>query len=161
LKAAACICAARPRIGKSTALAVAGSVWGGGEHGGYVRPWRATANGLEGVALGYCDALLCLDELAQISARDAGEVAYMLANGAGKSRSARDGSVRPAARWRVLFLSSGEIGLADKVAGTGAGSALQPGSRFASSTFRPIRAPVSGCSNSFTGSLQRKRWRRI
>jgi putative DNA primase/helicase len=114
-------------IGKSTALAVAGSVWGGGEPGGYVRSWRATANGLEGVALGHCDALLCLDELAQISARDAGEVAYMLANGAGKSRSARDGSARRAARWRVLFLSSGEIGLADKVAEDGRGKRLAAG----------------------------------
>lgn len=101
--------------GKSTALAVAGSVWGGGQTGGYVRSWRATANGLEGVAVAHCDALLCLDELAQISAREAGEVAYLLANGSGKSRSARDGAARRAARWRVLFLSSGEIGLADKV----------------------------------------------
>ena len=98
---------------------MAGSAWGGGEPGGYVRSWRATANGLEGVALGHCDALLCLDELAQVAARDAGEVAYMLANGAGKSRSARDGSARRAARWRVLFLSSGEIGLSDKVAEDG------------------------------------------
>jgi len=105
--------------GKSTALAVAGSVWGGGEPGGYVRSWRATANGLEGVALGHCDALLCLDELSQLASREAGEVAYMLANGAGKSRSARDGTARRAARWRVLFLSSGEIGLADKVAEDG------------------------------------------
>ena len=101
--------------GKSTALAVAGSVWGGGQTGGYVRSWRATANGLEGVAVAHCDALLCLNELAQISAREAGEVAYLLANGSGKSRSARDGAARRAARWRVLFLSSGEIGLADKV----------------------------------------------
>lgn len=114
-------------IGKSTALAVAGSAWGGGEPGGYVRSWRVTANGLEGVALGHCDALLCLDELAQISARDAGEVAYMLANGAGKSRSARDGSARRAARWRVLFLSSGEIGLSDKVAEDGRGKRLSAG----------------------------------
>ena len=49
--------------GKSTALAVAGSVWGGGETGGYVRSCGATANGLEGVAMGACDLLLCLDEL--------------------------------------------------------------------------------------------------
>ena len=34
--------------GKSTALIVAGSVWGGGGTGGYVRSWRTTANGLEG-----------------------------------------------------------------------------------------------------------------
>jgi hypothetical protein len=98
---------------------MAGSVWGGGEPGGYVRSWRATANGLEGVALGHCDALLCLDELSQVAARDAGEVAYMLAKGSGKSRSGRDGAARRAARWRVLFLSSGEIGLADKVAEDG------------------------------------------
>ena len=70
--------------------------------------WRASR-------VAHCDALLCLDELAQISAREAGEVAYLLANGSGKSRSARDGAARRAARWRVLFLSSGEIGLADKV----------------------------------------------
>jgi putative DNA primase/helicase len=113
--------------GKSTALAVAGSVWGGGEPGGYVRSWRATANGLEGVALGHCDALLCLDELGELGAGDAGDVAYMLANGVGKSRSTRDGSVRRAARWRLLFLSSGEIGLAEKAAETGNGRRLAPG----------------------------------
>jgi uncharacterized protein (DUF927 family) len=105
--------------GKSTALHVAGSVWGGGDANGYVRSWRATANGLEGVALGHSDTLLCLDELSQLAARDAGEAAYMLANGAGKSRSTRDGSARKPAKWRVLFLSSGEIGLADKVAEDG------------------------------------------
>jgi uncharacterized protein (DUF927 family) len=113
--------------GKSTALAVAGSVWGGGGPGGYVRSWRATANGLESVALGHCDALLCLDELAQIAPKDAGEAAYMLANGSAKSRSRRDGSARTAARWRVLFLSSGEIGLADKVAEDGRGTRLAAG----------------------------------
>jgi putative DNA primase/helicase len=113
--------------GKSTALAVAGSAWGGGEPGGYVRSWRATANGLEGVALGHCDALLCLDELAQLAAREAGEVAYMLANGSGKSRSARDGSARRPAHWRLLFLSSGEIGLADKVMEDGRRRSLAAG----------------------------------
>jgi uncharacterized protein (DUF927 family) len=108
-------------IGKTTALAIAGSVWGGGEPSGYVRSWRATSNGLESVALGHCDTLLCLDEIAQVSSKDAGEVAYMLANGSGKSRSARDGSGRRSARWRLLFLSSGELGLADKVAEDGRG----------------------------------------
>jgi len=105
--------------GKTTALAVAGSVWGGGEPGGYVRSWRATANGLEGIALAHCDALLCLDEMGQLPAKDAGEVAYMLANGSGKSRATREGGARRAGRWRSLFLSSGEVGLADKVAENG------------------------------------------
>jgi uncharacterized protein (DUF927 family) len=113
--------------GKSTALYVAGSVWGGGDANGFVRSWRATANGLEGVALGHSDTFLCLDEISQLPAKDAGEVAYMLANGSGKSRSARDGAARKAAKWRVLFLSSGEIGLADKVAEDGRGKRVAAG----------------------------------
>jgi hypothetical protein len=76
-------------VGKTTALHVAGSAWGGGDTTGYIRSWRATANGLEGVALNHCDTLLCLDELSQVASRDAGEVAYMLANGAGKSEFPR------------------------------------------------------------------------
>ena len=113
--------------GKSTALHVAGSAWGGGSVTGFVRSWRATANGLEGVAQGHCDTLLCLDELSQLQARDAGEAAYMLANGSGKSRSARDGSARRPASWRVMFLSSGEIGLSDKIAEDGRGKKTAAG----------------------------------
>ncbi len=94
---------------------------------GFVRSWRATANGLEGVALGHSDTLLCLDELSQLAAKDAGEAAYMLGNGSGKSRSSRDGSARRAAKWRVMFLSSGEISLADKVAEDGRGRRLAAG----------------------------------
>jgi putative DNA primase/helicase len=113
--------------GKSTALHVGGSPWGGGDTNGYVRSWRATANGLEGVALSHSDTLLCLDELSQLAAKDAGEAAYMLANGAGKSRSTRDGSARRQAKWRAVFLSSGEIGLADKVAEDGRGKRIAAG----------------------------------
>jgi uncharacterized protein (DUF927 family) len=64
---------------------------------------------------------LCLDELSQVPAREAGEVAYMLGNGSGKSRSSREGYARPAASWRTLFLSSGELSLADKIAEDGRG----------------------------------------
>jgi len=106
-------------IGKTTALRLGGSVWGGGGLSGYIRTWRATANGLEGLAEMHCDALLCLDEMGQVNGREAGEVAYMLANGSGKSRAARDGSARRAARWRLLFLSTGELSLADKMTEAG------------------------------------------
>src|SRR5262249_46805279 len=82
---------------------------------GYLRQWRATANGLEGIAALHCDTLLCLDELSEVNPREAGNIAYMLANGQGKARARRDGSARPAFVWRVLFLSSGEITLVDKV----------------------------------------------
>ncbi len=103
-------------IGKTTALRVAGSVWGGSDAPlGYLRQWRATANGLESVAALHSDTLLALDEISQVTAREAGETAYMLANGQGKQRAGRDGSGRPPATWRILFLSSGEISLADKI----------------------------------------------
>lgn len=96
--------------GKSTALKVAASVWGRPDR--YCRNWRATANGLEGLATMHNDALLILDELSQIQAGEAGDAAYMLANGQGKARAGRSGETRQSARWRLLFLSAGEVSLA-------------------------------------------------
>lgn len=95
--------------GKSTALKVAASVWGA--PAGYVRMWRATANGLEGLAALHNDGVLILDELSQIDPREAGDAAYLLANGQGKVRATRTGTARQAARWRLLFLSAGEESL--------------------------------------------------
>ncbi len=45
----------------------------------------------------------------------AGEVAYMLANGQGKTRASRSGGGRPPLQWRILFLSTGEVTLSDKI----------------------------------------------
>lgn len=113
--------------GKTTALHVAGSAWGGGGIRDFIRTWRATSNGLEGIAALHCDALLCLDEIGQVDGRDAGQIAYMLANGQGKTRAGRSGETRPAAEWRLLFLSSGEISLADKIAEDGRGRRIAAG----------------------------------
>jgi len=102
--------------GKTTLLRCAGSVWGGSKNpSGYLQSWRATANGLEAVAAAHCDCLLCLDEMGQLDAREAGETAYMLANGIGKQRAGRTGAGRKPAEWRLILLSSGEITLADKM----------------------------------------------
>ena len=102
------------RTGKTTALRLAASVWGAPS--AFMRSWRATSNGLEGIACQFSDTLLPLDEMGQVDPKDLGDISYMLANGSGKSRSARDGSARPPAKWRLLFLSTGEIGLSDKAA---------------------------------------------
>jgi putative DNA primase/helicase len=102
--------------GKSTIQRVAVSVWGSPR---FLHSWRATANGLEGVAAACNGALLALDEIGEVSGRDAGAAAYMLANGTGKARANRAGGARAAARWRVMVLSSGEIALADKMAEAG------------------------------------------
>ena len=103
-------------LGKTTALRAAGSVWGGGGLRGWPRSWRTTDNALESVAAAHCDLLLCLDEMGEAPAETVAACAYALANGAGKGRAARDGGARRVAEWRVLFLSTGEEGLSDRLA---------------------------------------------
>ena len=103
-------------IGKTIVLAVAASIFGCKD---YLQRWRATVNGLEAIAATHNDALLILDEIGQVDAKEAGDVAYMLANGKGKHRANRHGGARPAATWRLLFFSSGEISLADHMQAVG------------------------------------------
>lgn len=43
----------------------------------------------------------------------------MLANGTGKARARQDGTARPTQNWRCLFLSTGELSLAEKIAADG------------------------------------------
>ena len=102
--------------GKTSALTVAGSVCGSPE---YLQRWRSTDNGLESTALSHCDAILTLGELKMIDARIAGESAYMLANGAAKVRANVSGGARSTAKWRLLFLSAGELSLAQHVTEAG------------------------------------------
>jgi len=99
--------------GKTTALKLAASVYGGAS---YLQRWRSTDNALEATAAQHSDSLLILDELAQIDPKTAGECAYMLANEQGKARATRGGTPRPRQVWRLLFLSAGELGLADHMA---------------------------------------------
>ena len=91
-------------------------MWGGPSH---VRPWRATDNGLESVCVLHNDNLLILDEVGQVSAAVLSECGYLIANGMGKTRSGKDSSLRKSHTWRLLFLSSGEIGFAEKLSEKG------------------------------------------
>lgn len=95
--------------GKSTALKVAASVWG--QPARYVRTWRATTNGLEGLAVLHNDGTLILDEIGQADPHAVGDAAYLLANGQGKARAGRNGFAKAAQHWRLLFLSAGEESL--------------------------------------------------
>jgi uncharacterized protein (DUF927 family)/5S rRNA maturation endonuclease (ribonuclease M5) len=99
--------------GKSTALLVGGSVLGGGGRNGFVQSWRSTANGLEAIAELHNDLTLFLDELAQVDAREASETAYLLGNGCGKARMSRNMVARKKLSWSLLFMSAGEVTLAD------------------------------------------------
>lgn len=102
--------------GKTTALQIAASVYGGPS---YVNNWRATANGLEGLFAVHNDTALVLDELAQVDPKSAGEIVYMAGNGGGKTRSDRKGDARQKKTWRTIFISAGEVGLAQHMLDAG------------------------------------------
>ncbi|MCQ8104121.1 DUF927 domain-containing protein [Methylomonas sp. SURF-2] len=91
--------------GKTTALIVGASVWGGED---FKRTWRATSNGLEGAAALLSDTCLCLDEISEAEPREVGAIVYSLGNGTGKTRANRIGSARHVHRWRLSLLSTGE-----------------------------------------------------
>jgi putative DNA primase/helicase len=102
-------------IGKTTCFLLAASVWGKGtekDPDSYMQKWRATSNGLEYQGEQHNDCTLILDELGQMDPGDAGNAAYMLADGMGKTRGKGAGGLRPKPTWRLLFLSSGELTLA-------------------------------------------------
>src|SRR5690606_33712284 len=94
--------------GKTTLLTIAGSVWGGGGNDGFVRNWRMTDNGAEGLIADHNDILLPLDELTLVAPEMAAELYYMLANGHGKARAKKDGTAADTTQWKALVLSSGE-----------------------------------------------------
>lgn len=106
-------------LGKSTALLVGGSVWGGDDRRGFSDTWRTTANGLESIAELHNDSLLCLDELKECDPKAASEVAYMLANGQGKARMSKNIGARRTLTWNLLFLSTGELSLSDLIEQSG------------------------------------------
>jgi putative DNA primase/helicase len=97
-------------IGKSTALDAAASVWGSDSG-----TWRTTDNAAENLAVGASDGLLTLDEIGQAEAKCVDALCYLFANGQGKRRMKRDGTARAATTWRIIFISTGEVGLAEKI----------------------------------------------
>jgi putative DNA primase/helicase len=104
--------------GKTTALQVAASVCGqvatGPGQESYLLNWKSTANSFEEVAQAHNDCLMVIDELGQAEPETVGEICYTLSNGQGKARM---GHAKRS--WRVLFLTSGEISLAEQMAKAG------------------------------------------
>ncbi|MEB0011273.1 DUF927 domain-containing protein [Glaciimonas sp. Gout2] len=94
--------------GKSTAQLVAASVYGSPS---FKQSWRATGNALEGTCALHNDAALILDEMAEVEPKEVGSIVYMIGNGTGKGRAGRTGEARQRKTWRLMILSSGEIGL--------------------------------------------------
>jgi len=93
-------------IGKSTAMAVATSIFGNPKDA--IQKWNMTINSLEGVAKAYNDFMLPLDEIGQSTANQIGEIVYMLGNGSGKGRANIHGEARKRVQFRTMVLSNGE-----------------------------------------------------
>ena len=65
------------------------------------------------------DMTLPLDELRELDPKEATAMSYMLGNGKGKGRAHHAGGLREPVSWRIMVLSSGELGLGDVVASVG------------------------------------------
>lgn len=100
--------------GKTTSLQVARSVFGGES---FKRTWSGTGVGFEVAAASTCDTLLVLDELKECDPKIAGQVIYSLGNEQGRMRGNAGLQMRPMVRWKLLFLSSGELTLEQHLAG--------------------------------------------
>jgi|GEM_PF-1858266 len=103
-------------IGKTIALKVAASAWGGGT---IIQTWRATSNGLEAIASRHNDGLLCLDEMGQVNGKEVGETAYMLGNGQGKLRATIDAEAKDVRKFRLVYISNGEVAMRDHMQAAG------------------------------------------
>ena len=102
--------------GKTKTESVAASIYG---NENMLQGWKATGNALESLAREHNDTVLLLDELEQVESEEAGNIAYMLGNGQGKARANVHGDAKDIVTWRLLFISTGEIGLAEHVAAGG------------------------------------------
>lgn len=97
-------------IGKSTLLILISAAWGIA-----IASWRTTDNALEANAAAHNHLVMLLDEVGEVSAKVVGPIAYMLANGKGKGRAGQTGDARAIRSWLMTFLSTGEVGIADKM----------------------------------------------
>jgi uncharacterized protein (DUF927 family) len=97
--------------GKTTTLMVAASVVGIKN----IPRWNMTRSGAEAKAMAHDNMLLPLDEINEADEREVGKIAYMLANGEGKARANRNATSRKSNSWQLLFISTGETGIANYI----------------------------------------------
>lgn len=95
--------------GKTVATMLAASIWADPELGRYVRSMNATKVANEQLA-GFCNHMpLILDELQTVQHNaDFDELIYMLCEGTGKARGAKDGGLRDQTRWMNTIITNGE-----------------------------------------------------
>lgn len=108
-------------VGKTVGLMLAASVWGNPEMGRYIHSFNGTMVSQE-LSAGFVNSLpLILDEFQVLKDKKAFEQSvYMLSEGVGKSRGAKQGGVQRLQTWRNCILTSGEMPITNFVSGAGA-----------------------------------------
>ncbi|CDK97228.1 protein of unknown function [Magnetospirillum gryphiswaldense MSR-1 v2] len=106
--------------GKTLALQGFASVWGcgsdpqyGAGRAGLIERWNSTANGMEAMMAAYNGMGMAIDELG--SNVEAAISIYNCVGGQGKFRMTETGEARKQHKWSTLVLSSGEIGMAERI----------------------------------------------
>ena len=93
--------------GKTVTSMLGASVWADPFVGKYIRPMNSTIVGFEQTAA-FCNNLpLILDERQSLRV-DPQDLIYMLCEGSGKSRGAKDGGLRDQAQWLNITITNGE-----------------------------------------------------
>lgn len=104
------ICGTTSR-GKTTAMRVAASVWGGPK---YMRTWDATAVGIERIAAPLNGLPLLLDDTKRLKNPEiAASAVYGIVSNEGRARGHSDEGMREIAQFRTAILSTGEAPLKD------------------------------------------------
>ena len=124
--------------GKTTLALVAGSVCGGRPGKGFLYQWRFTDNAIESIAARHNDGLLALDEISEAKSETVSQASYMLINGQGKERLRADATAKKPFRWRLNFLSTGEVATSEKIEAGGRYKSM------AGQEVRIINLPVLG-----------------
>lgn len=107
--------------GKTVALMLAASVWATPEMGRYIHTFNGTAVSQE-LSAGFVNSLpFILDEFQVVKDKKTFEQSvYMLAEGVGKGRGAKQGGVQRLQTWRNCILTSGEMPITNFMTGAGA-----------------------------------------
>ena len=108
--------------GKTVALMLAASVWGDPNIGQYIQTFNSTQVSCERTAAFLNNIPLCIDEL-QLSKDSHGHSkfdVYQLAQGVGRGRGNRSGSIDKVPTWSLCVLTTGESPIVQASAGAGA-----------------------------------------
>ena len=108
----------RTSTGKTTTLRTVASIFGkagGNEGNGLVAPWNATPTYVEEILKFYSHMpVFCMDSQ-DLRPEAIERIAYMVGNGAGKGRGAKEGGTRERAEFKAVLLSDGEAAMYDRL----------------------------------------------